>query len=364
MAKKPTSSTGSLAERLLGSGAKDISSSVLMESEYYQSFETIPTQLPAYNIILSGDMKGGISPGITIVSGESGTGKTLFCWMAAKTFMDKYPEGMVLYYDTEFGALKSYFETMDIDMDRVIHIPVYNIEQWKFDMVSRFEEMQPSDKVFVLVDSLGLMASKKEVEDAENEKSAADMTRAKAIRSAFRITLPHINIKGIHLFAINHSYDEMGSMYPQKILGGGKAVKLVANNVLMFSKSKEREGTDLVGFNINITSFKSRFVKENSKVSILLKFDGGFDQFTGIVDLAVAAGCIVKPNAQFYQFVDDTGEILYEGKKFRLKEIENAQYLVPIMRTDKFKNYVRETYQLVSSTDKKILVQEFNINDL
>jgi hypothetical protein len=110
--------------------------------------------------------------------------------------------------------------------------------------------------------------------------------------------------------------------------------------------------------------FKSRYIKEKSRLSMLLRFEGGFDQFSGIVDLAIDAGLIIKPSNGYYQFVDaDSGELLYDAKKFRLKDIQNAQYLVPVMRAEKFKRFVRDHYCLAND-DKETLQEEFDINSL
>jgi RecA/RadA recombinase len=355
----------SLVKRMMQSGAKGVGNSLVTESDFFTrgTEDLITTSLPTLNIAYSGDIKGGLSSGITIMAGESGSGKTIICWLTAKAFQEKYPDGVVMFYDSEFGTPPEYLKALNIDTDRVIHIPTYNIEQLKFDLVSRLEEITRKDKVFVIVDSLGLLASKKEVEDAENEKSVADMSRAKAIRSLFRIVLPHISSKGVYSMFVNHTYDETG-LFPKKILGGGTAVKLVANTAIIVSKSQEKDGTELAGFNVHLNIFKSRYVREKARLSMLLRFDGGFDQFSGIVELAIEAGLIIKPSNGYYQFVDnETGELLYSGKKFRLKEIETAEYLVPVMRMEKFKRHIRDSYCLAND-DKQTLTQEFDINSI
>jgi RecA/RadA recombinase len=311
MARKAVEKSGTLLSRLLDSSAKGIEDAILAESEFYnRGDETIvTTPLPAFNIALSGDIKGGLTPGISIFAGESGTGKTVLSWVLAKSFQNKFKEGVILFYDSEGGTPTEYLRALGIDTARVIHIPIYNVEELKFDMVQRLDAIDKNDKVFVVVDSLGLLASKKEVEDAENEKSAADMSRAKAIRSMFRIILPHFTNKGIYSVFINHVYESMG-LFSKTILGGGSAVRLVANNSLVFNKSQEKDGTDLAGFNVHLTINKSRYIRERSRLSMLLKFDGGFDQFSGMVDLAVESVLIVKPSNGYYQiFEPETGEL-------------------------------------------------------
>lgn len=356
----------SLVEKLLKSNAKGVQDAVLEDSEFYTrgAESIVTTPIPTFNIALSGDIKGGLTPGITIFAGESGSGKTVLSWVAAKAFQSKFKEGVVLFYDSEGGTPPDYLRALGVDTSRVIHIPIFNVEELKFDMMQRLESIEKTDKVFVLVDSLGLLASKKEVEDAKDEKSVADMSRAKAIRSMFRVILPHITAKGVYSVFINHAYAEMNSMFPKQIMGGGTAVKLVANTAIIFSKSQEKDGTDLTGFNIHLNIFKSRYIKEKARLSMLLKFEGGFDQFTGIVDLAIEAGLIKIPSKGYYQVVDpETGELIESGKKFRRKEIETVNYLVPIMKSDAFKLHVRNEYCLAND-EKQTLVEEFDINSL
>ena len=64
-------------------------------------------------------------------------------------------------------------------MDRVLHTPITNVEELKFDLIKQFEELDRDDNVIVVIDSIGNLASKKELEDALSEKSVADMSRAK-----------------------------------------------------------------------------------------------------------------------------------------------------------------------------------------
>lgn len=202
----------SLVEKLLKSNAKGVQDAVLEDSEFYTrgAESIVTTPIPTFNIALSGDIKGGLTPGITIFAGESGSGKTVLSWVAAKAFQSKFKEGVVLFYDSEGGTPPDYLRALGVDTSRVIHIPIFNVEELKFDMMQRLESIEKTDKVFVLVDSLGLLASKKEVEDAKDEKSVADMSRAKAIRSMFRVILPHITAKGVYSVFINHAYAEMG----------------------------------------------------------------------------------------------------------------------------------------------------------
>lgn len=200
-----------LMDKLKKSGSIK-ASDILSKSVFFVSKETIPTDLPILNVAFSGDLLGGLIAGVTIFAGESKCYKSFLAIYAMKAYMDKYPESIALFYDAEFGIPTAYMESMGMDLERIIHIPVTNLEELKFDIVQRLESIERGDKVFIMIDSIGNLASKKEVENALNENSAVDMTRAKEIKSFFRIITPHITMKDLPCIIINHTYKEQGCL--------------------------------------------------------------------------------------------------------------------------------------------------------
>ena len=209
----------SLLDKMLKSGNIK-SASVLSKSSFFNAKEVIPTDLPILNIAFSGSLDGGLLPGLTVVAGASKSFKTMLSLYCMKAYLDKYKDSVAILYDSEFGITPDYIQSFDIDIDRVIHIPIENVEQLKFDIVQRLGEIEKKDKVFIMIDSIGNLASKKEVEDAENEKSVADMSRAKSLKSLFRIITPHLTTRQVPCLAINHIYQEIG-MFPKNIVSGG-----------------------------------------------------------------------------------------------------------------------------------------------
>lgn len=195
-------------------------STILSNSVFFVSKETIPTDLPILNVAFSGNIEGGLTSGVTIFAGESKCYKSFLAIYAMKAYMDKYPESVALFYDSEFGIPTGYMESIGMDLDRIIHIPITNIEEMKFDMVKRLEDIERGDKVFIMVDSIGNLASKREVENALAENGSADMVRPKEMKSFFRIITPHITMKDIPCIIINHVYKETG-MFAKTVVGGG-----------------------------------------------------------------------------------------------------------------------------------------------
>lgn len=291
---------------------------VYKDSEFINSTEEFAsTSVPMLNVALSGKWNGGVSSGITILAGPSRMGKTFIGLIFVKAYLDKYPDAVCLFVDTEFGAGKGYFERLHIDTERVIHMPIKNVEEAKFSLTSIYDKMERGEKVITFFDSLGNLASKKEMDDAIDGKSVQDMSRAKQIKSFFRIITPYINILGIPFVCINHTY-QTTDFFPQTVMGSGQSPMLAANTVLFLSKSKEKDGTSLVGFDFKLKAEKSRFIREGSTFSMNVSFDEGIDPYSDLFDFALESGFITSPSKGYYQKTDKYGD----PKKYRKSEFE------------------------------------------
>ena len=242
-------------------------SAILSKSKFFTQKDMISTAVPAINIALSGKLDGGLTPGLTMWAGPSKHFKTAFSLLMAKSYLDKYEDAALLFYDSEFGTPQSYFDSFGIDTDRVLHTPLTNIEQLKFDIMQQLTELERGEHLIIVIDSIGNLASKKEVEDALEGKSVADMSRAKQVKSLFRMVTPHLNLKDIPMIVVNHTYMEIG-MFPKAIVGGGTGSYYSADNIFIIGRQQEKEGTEIVGYNFIINVEKSRYVKEKSKIPI------------------------------------------------------------------------------------------------
>lgn len=334
----------SLLDKLRKVGS--IEATTVAESAFFNERDLIPIDIPALNIALAGSLDGGLGPGLQMIAGESKTFKTAMGLKMMSAYMKKYPDSVCLYYDSEFGSTPEYLKAFDIPIDRVLHIPLLHIEQLKFDIVKKLEEIKKKDKVIIFIDSVGNLASKKEVEDALEEKSAADMTRAKMLKGLWRIVTPHLTLKDIPCIAINHIYMEQG-MYPKAIMGGGTGGMYSANAVWIISKAQEKEGTDLVGFKFTINIEKSRYVVEKSKIPITVNFEKGIDKYSGILDLALESGLVQKPSNGWYSLVDDDGVLA--DKKVRAADTGNDDFLGKVLSNPKFNEFIKNKYRLTYS---------------
>ena len=316
-------------------------SAILSKSKFFTEKDMVPTDVPMINVALSGKLDGGIIPGLTMWAGPSKHFKTAFSLLMAKAYMDKYPEAVLLFYDSEFGTPVKYFETFQIDMDRVLHTPLTDIEQLKFDIMQQLQEVNRGDKLIIILDSIGNLASKKEVEDALEGKSVADMSRAKQVKSLFRMVTPHLNLKDIPMVVVNHTYKEIG-MFPKDIVGGGTGSYYSADNIYILGRQQEKTGTEITGYNFIINVEKSRYVKEKSKIPISVSFDGGIQKYSGLVDIAIEGNFISKPSPGWYAKVDQkTGEI---GDKVRFDATQTDEFWQPLLKNESFKEFVNGKY--------------------
>lgn len=346
----------SLTERLKkNSKIKETAS--LLESKFFEAKEQIVTDVPALNIALSGRLDGGLQAGLMMVAGPSKHFKSSICLVMAAAYQKKYDDGVILFYDSEFGSPQSYFEAFGVDTNRVVHTPITDIEQLKFDLMGQLQELKKGDHVMILIDSIGNLASKKEVEDAINEKSVGDMTRAKQLKSLFRMVTPHLTMKDLPMVAINHTYKEQGSMYPRDVVSGGTGGIYSSNDIWIISRSQEKEGTELAGYTFTINIEKSRQVKEKSKIPLTVMFDGGITRYSGLLDLALEAGMVIKPSMGWFQKVDPaTGEVL-DGK-YRAKDTNTAEFWEPLLRSKEFNDAVRHKFLLVHDSAREEVIDD------
>jgi RecA/RadA recombinase len=332
---------------------------VLSQSKFFNEKDMVATDVPMVNVALSGSIDGGLAPGLTVLAGPSKHFKSSFALLMAAAYLRKYPEAVLLFYDSEFGSPQAYFETFGIDTDRVLHTPIANVEELKFDLVNQLENtIERGDRVCIVIDSIGNLASKKELEDTLSEKSVADMSRAKALKGLFRMVTPYLTMKDIPLVAVNHTYKEIG-MFPKDIVGGGTGIYYSADNIWILGRQQDKVGTEIKGYHFVINIEKSRYVKEKSKIPISVSWEGGVQRWSGLLEVAVAGKYVFKPSNGWYQRMDpETGEIL--GNKYREKDTLTGDFWEPIFNETDFKEFVKKQYTIghAAIVDPDMIVEE------
>jgi len=318
--------------------------SILSESKLFDEKEFVSTPVGMINVALSGSLDGGLSSGLTVLAGPSKHFKTSFALLMASAYLKKHKDAVLLFYDSEFGSPQSYFESFDIDTSRVLHTPVTNIEELKFDLVNQLETIERKDKVVVIIDSVGNIASKKELEDALNEKSVADMSRAKALKGLFRMVTPMLTLRDIPLLAVNHTYQEIG-LFPKQIVSGGTGIYYSADNIWIIGRRQEKTGTEVTGYDFVINVEKSRFVKEKSKIPISVTWEGGINKSSGLLEAALEGGYVLKPKVGWYQAINPATDEELTGNK-RMKETLTEEFWTDVFAKTDFAKAIKEKFSV------------------
>ena len=332
----------SLRDKLIKNSTIEFTST-LMDSKIYTKKDVIPTSVPMINVALSGSVDGGITPGLTMLAGPSKHFKTGFALLLASSFLKKYKDGIVLFYDSEFGTPQSYFKAYGIDFENVVHTPITDIEELKFDIMKQLKELGRNDHIMIVVDSIGNLASKKEVDDALDGKSVADMSRAKQLKSLFRMITPHLTLKDIPMVVINHTYKEIG-MFPKDVVGGGTGSYYGSDNIWIIGRQQDKDGTEIQGYHFVINVEKSRYVREKSKIPITISFEGGINRWSGLLDVALDGGYISKPKAGWYAVVDRTTGELQQPNMRAGDIVDNKQFWIKMFQETDFAKYIESKY--------------------
>jgi len=249
-----------------------------------------------FNALLSGSIYGGLpSNKITAIAGESATGKTFFVMGMVKNFLDANPDAGVIYFESESAITKQMVVDRGIDPNRMVMFPVTTVQEFRtqsLKVLDKYLEQNEADRkpILLCLDSLGMLSTTKEVEDTADGKETRDMTRAQVLKAAFRVLTLKLGRAKVSMVVTNHTYDVVGSMFPQKEMGGGSGLKYAASSIVYLSKKKEKDGTEVIGNIVHCKNHKSRITVENKMVDVRLTYDKGLDKYYGLLDLALKYG--------------------------------------------------------------------------
>lgn len=272
---------------------------VFSNSSLYNVKEQIPTPVPIINLALSGKfLDGGISKGCTVIAGPSRSFKTMIGLLCLKAYLDYYDDAVGFLYDSEFSFTPDYLGSFGIDPERIFVTPITDLDVLKNDIVNQIDAIEQGEHVFILVDSIGNLASIKEISDAQDGKSTADMTRARVVKSLFRMITPRVNLKNIPLFTINHTYETM-EMFSKTVISGGTGIMLAANTALIMTRRKTQDKSVDEGFDFMIKIEKSRFTKEGHRFPLTIPAGGQIKRYSGLFDLALETGYIMKEGMKY-----------------------------------------------------------------
>ena len=291
----------------------------------------IDTGSYSFNALLSGSIFGGL-PGnkITAIAGEAATGKTFFALGICKNFLDKDKEAGVIYFESESAISKEMIVSRGVDATRMVIVPVATVQEFRNQSIKVLDKYleQPEDKrkpLMLVLDSLGMLSTTKEMEDTAEGKETRDMTRSQIVKSTFRVLTLKLGRAKVPMIMTNHTYDVIGSMYPQKEMGGGSGLKYAASSIIYLGKRKEKDGDNqVIGNIIHCKNYKSRLTKENAQIDVRLTYKEGLDRYYGLLEIAEEAGIFKKVSTR-YEMPDGTKvfgkSINDEPEKYFTKEV-------------------------------------------
>ena len=258
-----------------------------------------------FNALLSGSIYGGLpSNKITALAGESATGKTYFLMGIIKNFLDKDPDAGVIYFESESALTKQLIVDRGIDSKRMVIMPVTTVQEFRTQALKVLDSyllQNDADRkpLFLCLDSLGMLSTTKEVEDTADGKETRDMTRAQVLKAAFRVLTLKLGRAKVPMVVTNHTYDVIGSMFPQKEMGGGQGLKYAASSIVYLSRKKEKDGTEVIGNIIHCKNHKSRLTVENKIVDVRLTYNEGLDRYYGLLNLAEKYNIFKKVSTRY-----------------------------------------------------------------
>ena len=290
----------------------------------------IDTGSYSFNALLSGSIYGGLPNNrITAIAGEAATGKTFFALGVVKSFLDMDKDAGVIYFESENAISKDMVESRGVDSERLVIMPVATVQEFRSQSIKiidkYLEQPEASRKPMMFVlDSLGMLSTTKEMEDTASGKETRDMTRSQIVKSCFRVLTLKLGQANVPMIMTNHTYDVIGSMFPQKEMGGGSGLKYAASSIIYLGKRKEKDGTEVVGNIIHCKNYKSRITKENAQIDVRLTYKQGLDRYYGLLEMAEDAGIFKKVSTRF-EIPDGTkvfGKQINENpEKYFTKEI-------------------------------------------
>jgi hypothetical protein len=136
-------------------------------------------------------------------------------------------------------------------------------------------------------------------------------------------------------------------MFPKAIVSGGTGIYYSAQNIYIVGRQQDKDGTDLIGYNFIINVEKSRYVREKAKIPVTVSFEGGISTWSGLLEMALESGHVVKPSNGWYSRVNTTtGEV--EEKKFRIKDTDSKEFWLPVLGDPTFQEWIKQNYQIAN----------------
>jgi len=337
------------------------------------SFSEVDEWIPTGNYLLNGSISGSLFGGIPNtrsfgLMGDPGTGKSFVCLNVAREAQKKGYD--IIYCDTEGAIDKTGALKFGIDANRLRYQPIKTVSQFQtfvanlVDMVNKARAKGESPKILLILDSLGMLSTDKELADAMRGHNAADMgAKAKELRKLFRVITLDLTAAKIPLICTNHVYTGGGFM-PTKESSGGDGPIFAMSVISFLSKAQLKEGSSTTKTGIVVTSNlkKSRFTVPE-QVKFHISFANGMNPYVGLQDYVTWDVCGIERG----KLEEVKGS---DGKK-ELKFTANAsstrwavRHLGKTVTTSELFTSKVFTQEALEQLDEKVIQKKFKLPEL
>lgn len=293
-------------------------------------------------------LTGGVADDrITIFAGEPNTGKSYVLYNIARNAQkDGY---FIIFIDTEHSISKKSLASFGIDTsDDKLNLVISNkVEDLKVFLTKFLDGLKQEKKqgveipkILILLDSIGQLASSKEIEDAMEGKNKADMTRAKAIKQMFRIINSDLGYLGIPMVATNHTYQDTSSFFPVPVMSGGKGSEYSASTIVFLSTAKLKTGREddmdlnATGVIVTAQAKKNRLAKPK-KVKFEIDHSFGTNPYKGL-DFFCTPENFEKVGIAKGKINDKTGNFEPGGTRWYVKHLNKSLFEKQLFTSEVF----------------------------
>ena len=319
--------------------------STISEIDHY-----IPTGNYHLNACLTGSLFGGYPNNRAVaLAGPSGTGKTYLILNAIKQAQKQGYS--IIFYDSENAVDKNLVEKFGIDPKTFRYETCNTVQEFRSSvtaitdvLIEQKKKGIALPKIMVVLDSAGNLATQKEIDDAKTGSSKADMTRAKLLKSTFRIIMTQFGICKIPFLFTNHTYQTQ-DLFSRQVGGGGTGPEYAASIILFLGKAKLKEGIEQTGIIVTAKPNKNRFAKPTN-IKFHISFNKGMNPYVGLEEYIGWDVCGIE-----------RGRFITEGAYAKLTDPGKAD-----CRKHSFKKDKKEVtvYFQPSPTARKICVKHLN----
>lgn len=291
----------------------------------------------ALNYLSGGRFDGGVplEGKTTMFAGDSGSGKSYI--VSANLIKDAQAKGVFPFLiDTENAIDELWLEKLGVNIAET-HLAKYVIstvddcaqfigqliEDWR--AVNLLLPVEERAKILIVVDSVGMLITpNQERQFMEGDQKGDLGLKAKQVSNMMRVIQAKIAAAPIGVVFTNHVYASQ-DQYTPDVIPGGKMLEfatslIVQMNKLLLKKNEldeniTEEGSAAMGIRSSCVVRKSRYAKPFEKVQVYIPFESGMDRYSGLFDLFMKKGVLVREGTRYVYTSPVTGEIIKKFKK-------------------------------------------------